>query len=82
MLVLIGVVGMQLATGTDSLPARILPFHGPAALFDVSTTGGGAILRPVLGTAVYGLGLLIVARIFMARRVEVTRHSATRPSSM
>jgi len=86
-LVLIGVVGMQLAVEPDNAVAKVLPFYGPQQIMRSSLDPiGGPILWPVLLTAGYGLALLLVARVFLGHRLEVTHHdqvdSTTRPSSM
>ncbi|MBK5289407.1 MAG: hypothetical protein JJE46_13185 [Acidimicrobiia bacterium] len=73
-LVLIGVVGMQLAMEPTSPIARLLPFYGPRQLIAASLDGSGPITGPLVLTAVYGVALLVVARILVARRVGVTRH--------
>lgn len=78
-LVLIGVVGMQLAVGADATIAKALPFYGPRRLIDASIHHQGAILGPVVQTAAYGLVLLLVARLFMNRRIGIQRHPVTAP---
>lgn len=76
-LVLIGVVGMQLAIEPDTAVAKALPFHGPEQLIRSSLgVGGGPVLRPLLLTVAYGLALLVVARVFLGRRLEVVHHGA------
>ncbi|MGB6057784.1 MAG: hypothetical protein WBF71_05930 [Microthrixaceae bacterium] len=74
-LLLIGVVGMQLATSPTSLVAKFLPFYGPAQLLETSVRANGPILVPALQTLVYGVALLIAARVFITRRVQVSRHA-------
>jgi hypothetical protein len=76
-LVLIGVVGMELAVGPDSAVAKVLPFYGPQQLISSSLSEAGPIVGPLLLTALYGLGMLFLARLFVARRVDVTRHART-----
>jgi hypothetical protein len=73
-LVLIGVVGMQLAASPDALASKLLPFYGPRELIDVGADGDGAIAGPLLLTVGYGLLLLVVARIFLARHMAIQRH--------
>lgn len=73
-LVLIGVVGMQLAMEPSSPVARALPFYGPRQLIAAGIAGTGAVARPIAVTAVYGVAMLIVARVLVSRRVGVTRH--------
>jgi hypothetical protein len=73
-LVLIGVVGMQLATSPDTIVAKLLPFYGPRRLIDAGDGHDGAILWPSLLTIAYALGLLLVARLFVAQRVSIQRH--------
>lgn len=74
-LVLIGVVGMQLATNPDSAVAHVLPFYGPRQLISASLSAQGPIAGPLLLTILYGMGLFILARVLVARRVEVMRHA-------
>ncbi len=50
-LVLIGVVGMQLAMEPSSPVARILPFYGPRQLIAASLGADGAVAWPILVTA-------------------------------
>jgi hypothetical protein len=76
-LVLIGVVGIQLAVELTSPVARVLPFYGPSRVLYASVHRQGPILFPVIETAVYGLALLLLARLCMNRRIEVQRHGAT-----
>jgi hypothetical protein len=73
-LVLIGVVGLQLATRLNTVGSKVLPFYGPRALLEASLSHQGAIGRPLFQTFFYGLALLIAARLFVSRRVNVTRH--------
>ena len=76
-LVLIGVVGIQLAVHTETIVARVLPFYGSRHLIDVSVTGHGPILLPLLAMLVYGLGLLVVARVAIGPRLSVQQHALT-----
>ena len=85
-LVLIGVVGMQLAVGPDATVAKLLPFYGPRRLIEAASQGQASIGGPVVQTVIYGLALLIVARLFMNRRIAVRRHplvtqTATEPGT-
>jgi hypothetical protein len=73
-LVLIGVVGIQLATRIDTVVSQILPFYGPRRLVEASLSNQGAIALPLFQTFFYGVALLIAARLFVARRVDVARH--------
>lgn len=74
-LVLIGVVGMQLAVEHDNAVARVLPFYGPEEIIRSSLTpAGGPVLGPLLLTMGYGLALLVVARVFLGHRLEVVHH--------
>lgn len=74
-LVLIGVVGMQLAVEHDNAVAKVLPFYGPEELIRSSLTpAGGPVLWPLVLTVAYGLVLLVVARAFLARRLEVVQY--------
>lgn len=74
-LVLIGVVGLQLSTSPSSVVSRLLPFHGPQELIRSSLTTTGPVLWPLIATCLYGIALFVLARILMARRVAVMRHS-------
>lgn len=76
-LVLIGVVGIQLAAELTSPISKVLPFYGPRRLIASSLTRHGPIAGPVIQTAVYGTLLLLVARLFVARRVDVRKHQPT-----
>lgn len=76
-LVLIGVVGMQLAVEPTSPVAKILPFYGPQELIRSSLDTTGPIAWPILLSAAYGMALLVLARILVARRVGVTHHAPT-----
>jgi len=75
-LVLIGVVGVQLATRTDTVVSKVLPFYGPRRLLNASLSHHGAVALPLLQTLAYGLALLLAARLFVSRRVDVVRHRA------
>ncbi|MBL0205080.1 MAG: hypothetical protein IPQ14_12345 [Candidatus Microthrix sp.] len=79
-LVLIGVVGMQLAVGPDAAIAKFLPFYGPRRLIEGASQQQAAILGPVVQTVLYGLVLLVVARLFMNRRIAVQRHPFIDPT--
>ncbi len=74
-LVLIGVVGLQLAIEPTSPVAHVLPFYGPRTLIASSLSADGPILWPLAVTALYGIGLFVLARVLVARRVGVERHS-------
>jgi hypothetical protein len=76
-LVLIGVVGLELAVEPHSAVAKVLPFYGPQELISSSLSDHGPIVGPLLLTALYGLVLLFLARVFVSRRVAVTRHART-----
>ena len=77
-LVLIGVVGMQLAVDPDSPVAKVLPFYGPQQVIAASLTEHAPIFWPLVLTVLYGLALMLVARILMTGRVEVVRHGEIR----
>jgi hypothetical protein len=79
-LVLIGVVGMQLALDPDSVVSRLLPFHGPQELITSSLSTDGPIAWPLLETVLYAIILFVLARLLVSRRVEVTRHARSRDS--
>jgi hypothetical protein len=73
-LVLIGVIGVQLAVDLNSTVSKVLPFYGPRRLISSSLIDHGPILGPILQTAAYGIALMIVARLFISRRVDIQRH--------
>jgi len=73
-LVLIGVIGVQLAVELRSVVSKVLPFYGPRRLIASSLAGNGAIAGPLLQTAAYAIVLLVVTRIFVSRRVDIERH--------
>jgi hypothetical protein len=73
-LVLIGVVGLQMAVGSGSSLAKVLPFYGPQRVIEAGLEPSGAIGGPILLTAAYAMGLFLVARILVARRVGVAQH--------
>jgi hypothetical protein len=73
-LVLIGVVGMQLATRSGAVASKVLPFYGARRLIDASAQHDGAIAWPSLLTVAYAFGLLVLARLFVSQRVSIQRH--------
>ena len=73
-LVLIGVVGIQLAVRTNSMVSKFLPFYGPRRLLASALVGHGAVAGPLLQTALYATGLFLLARYCIAPRLEVRRH--------
>lgn len=73
-LVLIGVIGVQLAVDLHSTVSKVLPFYGPRRLIASSLVHTGAIAVPLLQTAAYGIALLVLARIFISRRVDIAHH--------
>ncbi len=77
-LVLIGVIGMQLAVEPGSPVAKALPFYGAAELISASLDAQGRIAGPLVLTVLYGLVLMLVARLFMTGRVDVVRHGEIR----
>jgi hypothetical protein len=80
-LVLIGVVGMQLALEPDSVVSQLLPFHGPQELITSSLSNDGPIAWPLAETILYGIALFVLARLLVSHRVEVTRHAHARDAS-
>ncbi len=72
-LALIGVIGVQLASHSNSAATKVLPFYGPRRLIEAGLVHHGALLFPGLVTAAYGIGLLIVARILISRQVFVRK---------
>jgi hypothetical protein len=73
-LVLIGVVGMQLATRSGAIASKVLPFYGARRLIDSSAQSSGAIAWPSLLTVAYAFALLGLARLFVSQRVSIQRH--------
>ncbi len=78
-LVLIGVVGMQLAASPDALASKLLPFYGARQLIDVGASSQGEIVGPLLLSLGYGFVLLVVARLFLARHISIQRHGDIAP---
>lgn len=78
-LVLIGIVGTQLAVRANATIAKVLPFYGPRRVIEASISGSGGLWGPLVQTALYGLGLLVLARVFIGPRLSVRRNNA--PSS-
>ena len=74
-LIVIGVVGIQMATHGEGVVSRLLPFYGPRRLIDVAVSGIGSVAGPLLQTALYGLGLFVLARIFVGNRLVVRRRT-------
>ncbi len=73
-LVLIGVVGMQMAVSPSSPVSKVLPFWGPRQWLAAGEGSSGPLWWPLVETACYGVALLLVARVFISRRVEVHTH--------
>jgi hypothetical protein len=69
-LLVIGVVGMQIAAHPNTWLARVLPFYGPRRLVDAAVSGSGGLLVPALLALAYGAALLIVGELFGARRLS------------
>lgn len=72
-LLLIGVVGVQLAVGPDAVVAKLLPFYGPRRLIEIGVSGHGTLWGPLGQTALYAIGLFVVARVFVGARLSVRR---------
>jgi hypothetical protein len=66
--------GTLVLIGITSNISKFLPFYGPRRLLVASEFAHGSIAGPIYQTAVYGIGLLIVTRIFISRRVDIERH--------
>jgi hypothetical protein len=75
-LVIIGVVGIQMAAAPSSGVAKVLPFHEPQQLIIAGVDGHGGVLVPLLWTALYGAALLSLARVFLIPRLDVAVHRA------
>jgi hypothetical protein len=75
-LVVIGVVGIQMAADPGSAVAKVLPFHEPQQLIIAGVDGHGPVLAPLLWTLLYGAALLTLARVFLIPRLDVAVHRA------
>ena len=75
-LVVIGVVGIQMAADPGSAVAKVLPFHEPQALIIAGFDGHGAVLAPLAWTVAYGVALLVLARVCLIPRLDVAAHRA------
>lgn len=75
-LLLIGVVGVQLAVGRDTVLAKALPFYGSRQLIETGAVGHGPVAAPLWHTGLYALGLFLVARAFVGPRLSVRRHGS------
>lgn len=73
-LVLIGVVGVQLAVEHTSTVAKTLPFYGPRLVIANAVSGHGALAAPLLEGAAYAVALLLIARVFIGPRLSVRAH--------
>ncbi|HEV7204562.1 MAG TPA: hypothetical protein VGN18_08105 [Jatrophihabitans sp.] len=76
-LLLIGVVGVQLAVGPEAVVAKLLPFYGPRRIIDIGVSGHGSVWGPLGQTALYAIGLFVIARVFVGARLSVRRHGPT-----
>lgn len=72
-LLVIGVVGMQIAAHPDTLLAKMLPFYGARRLVDAAVTGSGGLLVPAAIVVAHAAGLLAVSELFGHRRLAL-RH--------
>ncbi|MEO8693219.1 MAG: ABC transporter permease [Acidimicrobiales bacterium] len=79
-LVLIGVVGVQLAAPASATASKVLPFYGPRRLIDASDSYGAAIAWPSILAVAYALTLLALARLFVSQRVTIQRHESVSSS--
>lgn len=82
-LVLIGIVGIQLAVRRTSLIATLLPFHGPRTVIQTGLVGHGPVALPLVEAAGYAVALLALARLAIGPRLSVrTRRPLTaRPAA-
>jgi hypothetical protein len=69
---------MQLALEPTSVVSQLLPFHGAQELITSSLAARGPVAWPLIETLLYGAALFVLARVLVARRVEVTRHARAR----
>ncbi|HTW21792.1 MAG TPA: hypothetical protein VME70_16470 [Mycobacteriales bacterium] len=81
-LVLIGVVGVQLAVSHTSTIAKVLPFYGPRLLIEDGVTGRGAIALPLLEGAAYGVALLVLSRLAIGPRLSIRTHRRRPPAEV
>jgi ABC-2 type transporter len=72
-LVLIGIVGLQLATQSEDIASKALPLHAARQLVESSTRLSGALLGPLIIAALYTLVLMLLARLFVKDRMTVRR---------
>ena len=79
-LVLIGVVGIQFAVAPPRGHLEGLAVLRSPTTPAASLSRGGAIALPWGRRFAYGLALLIAARLFVLRRVNVTRHARLVPA--
>jgi hypothetical protein len=70
-LVLIGLVGIQLTSQSDTAFTRLLPFHAAGQLLDASIGTSTSIWPKLAVSAGYGAGLLGVAWLAWWRRVAL-----------
>jgi hypothetical protein len=80
-LVVIGVIGVQLASSSSAAVSKLLPFYGPKRIIEAGLDHHGALLLPAAHAVLYGLALLIVARILISRRVFVRKAEPAGTSS-
>jgi hypothetical protein len=78
-LVLIGIVGIQLAARHDTVVAKCLPFYGARRLIDDGIAGSGGMAGPVLQTLLYAVALLVIAEVLTRPRLTVRRHASLVP---
>ena len=79
-LVLIGVVGVQLASTGESVVARALPLYGARRLLLAGYHGHGAMLWPALAALGYGVLMLGAATLLAVPKLGVVR-TATKPQA-
>ncbi|MGI8447124.1 MAG: hypothetical protein ACR2MP_08105 [Streptosporangiaceae bacterium] len=70
-LVLIGFVGIQLTSRSDTAISRFLPFHAAAQLLDASVGAPASIWPRLVMSAGWGIGLAAVAWLSWLRRVAL-----------
>jgi len=78
-LVLIGVIGVELATKPDAAFAKLLPFDGARRIIEAGMAHSGPIAAPFGASLVYSAALLAAARVLVAHRVFVRRPTALAP---
>jgi hypothetical protein len=70
-LVLIGVVGVQLAAGPAAPIAKLLPFYGPLRIIDAGIGENVALWPAIVHAVLYALALLMLTRALIGPKLGV-----------